>query len=153
MRRHHNTGSEESGVSRRSLLVGGGAAVAAGAAGTLGLPGPAGASSVGRAAPLPKPIPGGVPADPADPTSPFLHFFLPGPTDAVTPIIGLEGMGLDVESSLITDFHGDVAFAVVAGEALGNDGNTYGVEFDVRVMSGTYIAENGTQRWAKFAFL
>ena len=138
----------------------GGAAIAAGAIGatTLGSR-PASAQDLLSADryrnlnpnPLPKPIPGGVPLDPADPVGSLIHWYLPGPTDAVTPIIGLQGMGLDVEPSSITDFDGKTAFAVVAGEVETSDGPQL-VEFDVRVMEGQYVAEDGTTNKAAFAF-
>ncbi len=84
----------------------------------------------------------------------IIHFFLPGPEDAVTPIIGLHGMGLDVEPSTLTDFKGFTAFAVLAGRqaAEGSDGKTYDVEFDLRVMEGEYIAADGSHQRGAFAF-
>lgn len=148
------TDSARTGFGRRHFLVGAGAAGAAtavsSAAGIL----PAGASVdrfAGPASGLPRPIPGGV--DSGDPRVGFIHWFLPGPTTATTPVLGLGGMGLDVEPSTITDFEGFVAYAVLAGEAEASDGNTYPCEFDVRVMDGRYIADDGNEYEAAFAFL
>ncbi len=140
-------------VGRRRFLLGAGAATAAVATTTV-TAGPAGASPVSArttASPLPKPIPGGF--DTGVPSVGFINFFLPGPPGSVTPVLGLPGGGLDVESSTITDFHGTTAFAVLAGEATASDGGTYPFEFDVRVMEGTYVAESGEERKAAFAFL
>lgn len=81
-----------------------------------------------------------------------MDFFLPGPTDATTPFLDLPGEGLDVEPSTITDFRGRTAFAVVSGQAHGNDGTRYNVEFDVRVMEGRYVADDGSRRDGAFAF-
>jgi hypothetical protein len=106
-----------------------------------------------RPSPLPKPIPGGVPLDPDDPENSLIHWYLPGPTEAVSPILGLQGMGLDVEASSITDFSGKTAFAIVSGEAQTNDGDTLQVEMDVRVMQGRYVGEDGAEHNSIFAFL
>jgi hypothetical protein len=82
-----------------------------------------------------------------------IHWWLPGPTDASTPIIGLEGFGLDDDPSTITDFDGVSAFAVVAGKVKGTDGELYDCEFDVRAMKGAYVGEDGKKRHGAFAFL
>ena len=140
-------------IGRRGLLAG----AAAVTAGTLVGPQPASASGSQSNStelpkgPAPKPIPGGV--DSGDPNVGFIHWWLPGPTDATTPIIGLAGFGLDVDPSTITDFDGDVAMAVVAGSVVGSDGETYACEFDVRAMKGDFIAETGKKRHGAFAFL
>ena len=140
--------------SRRKMLAGAGAATAAGAAAMVATPSAAGATTIPRhPSPLPKPIPGGVPLDPADPENSLIHWYLPGPTDAVSPILGLQGMGLDVEGSSITDFYGEVAFAIVSGEAHTSDNETLQVEFDVRVMSGRYVGEDGNEHNSIFAFM
>ena len=67
------------------------------------------------------PLPGGGEA----PVGVVHGWFVPGPEGTVTPIIGIPGLGLDVEPSLITDFMGFTAFAIVAGQAEGSDGKTY----------------------------
>jgi hypothetical protein len=119
-----------------------------GASGSVDLANPASATELRQALPAPSPIPGGFDAPPVG----FVHAFLPGPEDAVTPFFGLRGMGLDVEPSLITDFAGFTAFAVVAGQAEGSDGKTYNVESDLRVMEGSYVAEDGSLQQGTLAF-
>lgn len=141
-------------LGRRRLLAGAGAVALTGAVGSAT---PAQAHGGHRHAhrmvlPAPKPIPGGTEVGLPAPYD-FIHIFLPGPTDATTPFLGLPGEGLDVEPSTITDFRGRTAFAVVSGTARGNDGEMYNVEFDVRAMEGEYIAEDGSQRRGAFAFL
>ncbi len=49
-------------------------------------------------------------------------------------------------------FQGFTAFAVLSGQATGSDGKTYNVEFDVRVMEGEYIAEDGSHQRGTFGF-
>ncbi len=132
-------------------MLGAGALAAATAATTVGASPADAAGRVGRADPLPRPIPGGI--DTGDPRVGFIHWFLPGPTDATTPVLGLPGFGLDVEPSTITDFKGFTAYAVLAGEATDQDGQTYPCEFDVRVMEGRYLDEQGDEHRAAFAFM
>jgi len=136
-------------LGRRQLLVGTGAAAAViGAGGAVGRTRPATAAALQRALPAPLPIPGGVDA----PSVGFIHIFLPGPEGAVTPFFRIPALGLDVEPSTLTDYRGFTTFAVLAGQAEGSDGNTYNVEFDVRVMRGVYIAEDGSRQRGTFAF-
>ena len=123
-----------------------GAGVAATALGPLASPASADQSSPTQ--PVPHPIPGGL----EDPAAGFIHFYLPGPEGSITPVIGLPGMGLDVEPSTMTDFWGYTAFAVVAGEANGSDGGTYPFEADIRVMDGVYLDDNGRRREGVYAF-
>lgn len=139
-------------VSRRSFVIGAGAAGAI-ATTTAVTASPAGAAStLPPAVPVPEPIPGGFLLDPADPAS-IIHFLLPGPPGATTQMFGFAAEGLDVDPSTMTNFSGNHAFAVLAGEASGSDGNTYNVEFDVRIYSGQYIAADGVERDAAFAFM
>ena len=51
------------------------------------------------------------------------------------------------------DYRGFTTYAVISGEAAGSDGNTYDVEFDVRVMHGTYQTPDGAQHDSTFAFM
>lgn len=140
-------------IGRRHFLAGAGAAAVAGSFGTLGVARPASAKAgLPRALPAPSSIPGGVAGIPGHPVLDFIHWFLPGPTDATTPFIGLPGFGLDVEPSLITDYRGFTAFAVLSGQARGSDGKTYNVEFDVRVMEGEYVAADGSHQRGAFGF-
>lgn len=103
------------------------------------------------AIPVPEPIEGGFLLDPADPNS-IIHFQLPGPEGTATQHFGFPAEGLDVDPSTMTNFNGFHAMAVVAGSAQGSDGNTYDMEFDVRVMEGKYKAADGVEREAAFAF-
>ncbi len=144
------------GLSRRRFLTGVGAAVAAGSLAPAAFARPAHASAHGAAllgGPLPKPIaatvPSGVPVAPFD----IIHWLLPGPEGSATPLLGLPGFGLDVDPSTVTDFHGFTAYAVVAGGGVGSDGNAYDVEFDIRVMSGEFVAEDGGTHEGTFGFL
>jgi hypothetical protein len=82
----------------------------------------------------------------------FIHGFVPGPEGSSTPFAEIPGMGLDVEPSTFTNFQGFTAFAVLSGQATGSDGKTYNVEFDVRVMEGEYIAEDGSHQRGTFGF-
>jgi hypothetical protein len=105
--------------------------------------------------PAPKPIPGGLDlsgfgvAPPYD----FIHVFPPGPENIRLPFTGGRLQGLDVEPSTLTDFHGATAVAFHVGEAKGNDGHTYNLETDMRVMEGKYVAADGTTRHGSFALI
>jgi hypothetical protein len=137
-------------IGRRRLLVGTGAAAAVvGAVGTVGRVKPAAATELRRAKPAPSPIPGGFDAGP--PVG-FLHVFLPGPEDRVTPFSKFPSEGLDVEPNTITNFKGFTVFAVLAGQAEGSDGKTYNFETDLRVMEGEYMAEDGSRHRGAFGF-
>ncbi len=137
-------------IGRRLLLVGTGAAAAiAGAVGAVGRVKPASATELRRAKPAPLPIPGGF--DTGPPVG-VVHSFLPGPVGSFTPFFRLPGGGLDVEPSTMTNFKGFTASAVLSGQAEGSDGKTYNVEFDLRVMEGEYIAEDGSHQQGTLAF-
>jgi hypothetical protein len=82
----------------------------------------------------PAPIPGGS------------HIFAPGPRAR-----GL--MGLHVEPSSITDFQGTVALAYLSGTATDGGGQHYDLAVDLRIMSGDYVAMDGTTRTGAFAFI
>jgi hypothetical protein len=71
-----------------------------------------------------------------------IHVFTPGP----------QGLGLDVEPSLITNFKGFTAFTLLAGQAEDSDGKTYDVHSDLRVMAGEYVAEDSSHHQGTFAF-
>jgi len=92
-------------------------------------------SSVGRAANAePVPIPGGA------------HLFSPGPRS-----LGL--MGLHVEPSSISDFQGVVALAYLSGSATDGESHRYDLAVDLRIMSGDYVAADGSAQTGTFAFI
>jgi len=74
------------------------------------------------------------------------HIFAPGPRSQ-----GL--MGLQIEPSSITDFQGTVALAYLSGTATDGGGQHYDLEVDLRIMSGDYVATDGSTRTAAFAFI
>jgi hypothetical protein len=136
-----------SSINRRDLFKYG---AATGAAATVGAVMPAAhahAHRLPRVLPAPKPIPGGIQI----PGGPLIHTFLPGPEDVTLPFTGLTLQGLDVEPSVITDYRGSTALAYHVGTATGSDGRQYDLETDIRVMQGTYDAEDGSRRHGLFA--
>jgi hypothetical protein len=114
-------------------------AAAQGSGGPVTLPQPSSAAALQQALPAPLPIPGG---EDVGPPVGIVHQFVPGP----------QGLGLDVEPSLITNFKGFTAFTIVEGQAEGSDGKTYDVRSDLRVMAGEYVAEDGSHHRGTFAF-
>ena len=80
------------------------------------------------------------------------HWLLPGPVGSTTQVLQLPGFGLDVDPSLITDYHGFTAYGVLAGSARDTTGAEYDVELDLRVMQGEYAAEDGTTHYGTFGF-
>jgi hypothetical protein len=138
-------------ISRRQLFKYGASAGAAATVGPLlpAMTGVAHAHGLPRVLPAPKPIPGGI----ALPNGTTIHVFPPGPPDVTLPFSGLTLAGLDVEPSLITDYKGVTALAYHAGTATGSDGKRYNLETDMRAMSGTYVATDGTRRHGLFAFI
>lgn len=144
-------------LNRRRFLRHAGVAAAVGTAGSVVAASPAEASGHGRTSiprsGLPKPIEFVVDAGAGlpDPFR-FIHFGLPGPDGATTQVLEIPSDGLDANPSTIGDFEGFTAFAVIAGTATGGDGESFDCEFDVRVMQGKYIAEDGKQRHGTFAF-
>lgn len=132
-----------------------GAAAAFGGTASLGLAGPAAAHGGSpspfpmRPAPLPIPFtagPTGAPA-PFD----FIHWTLPGPVGATTPINGLASFGLDVHRSSIWNYDGYTTYAVISGTAESNEGPR-DVELDIRVMQGTYEDDSGARHEGTFGF-
>jgi hypothetical protein len=97
----------------------------------------------------PKPIPGGIQI----PDGPQFHVWAPGDPSVTLPFSGLTLMGFDVDPGTIVDFRGFSAVAFHAGTAVGSDGATYNLETDLRAYKGTYIAADGTRRFASFAFI
>jgi hypothetical protein len=97
----------------------------------------------------PTPIPGGIQI----PGGPQIHVWAPGDPSVTLPFSGATLMGFDVDPSTITDFRGFSAVAFHAGTAIGGDGATYNLETDLRAYKGTYVAADGSQRLASFAFI
>lgn len=141
-------------MSRRAFI--GGTAAAAALVGTAGVAAPAHAHEplTGPAKPAPSPIGAIIPSGVTEPAFlEFIHWLLPGPIGSSTPFIGIPGFGLDVEPSTMGDYRGFTTFAVVSGQAEGSDGNSYDLEFDIRVMRGEYQAADGSRHHGTFAFL
>lgn len=92
--------------------------------------------------PEPKPIPGGSTL----PDGSLIHVFAPGSPGVTLPFTKVALEGLDVEPRVVTDHNGFAALAYHVGTAMGNDGKTYDLETDMRVMSGSYVAADGTRR-------
>ena len=74
------------------------------------------------------------------------HIFAPGPASLGLP-------GLNVNPSSIGDFDGTVALAYVKGHATGADGHRFDMANDMRVMTGTYLAADGSRHLGAFAFI
>jgi hypothetical protein len=74
------------------------------------------------------------------------HIFAPGPTS-------LGFAGLQVNPSSIGDFDGTVALAYVKGHATGTDGHRFEMANDMRIMTGTYLAADGSRHRGSFAFI
>lgn len=133
-------------ISRRKFVLGSaGAVAAAGTTGNLSMP----QTAEARRPPLPapKPIPGGLRL--ADGS--IIHVLPPGPDGMVLPHTGLQLIGFDVEPSTMTDIKGLSARAYVIGKAAGSDGKEYDLEVDIAPFTGTYVAEDGSQREGTFA--
>ena len=137
-------------IGRRSLLLASAGTIAAGVTAALGQPGVSEArfGALPKAPlPAPKPIPGGT----TFPPFPLIHELFPGPETITLPFTLVTLQGLNVEPSTITDFRGTTALAYHVGTATGSDGVTYGLETDIRVMEGDYIAEDGSRHQGTFA--
>ena len=74
------------------------------------------------------------------------HIFAPGPKALGLP-------GLNVNPSSIGEFDGAVALAYVKGHAIGADGHRFDMANDMRIMSGTYLAADGSRHLGAFAFI
>lgn len=145
-------------MKRRTFLTGLGAAAVVGSTGGAAIAAPRrpAAPSPFPNASAPKPIP--FVAGPTGAPAPFdfIHWTLPGPAGAVTPINGLPAFGgaadpIDSDPSVITDFEGFTAYSVIAGTAESSEG-PMDVELDIRVFDGRYIGQDGKQYRGTFAF-
>jgi len=74
------------------------------------------------------------------------HIFAPGPRS-----LGLGGLAANPSS--IGDFGGVVAIAYAKGRAVGGDGHRFLMVNDMRIMSGAYLAADGSQHSGSFAFI
>jgi hypothetical protein len=74
------------------------------------------------------------------------HIFAPGPKSLGLP-------GLQVNPSSIGDFDGAVALAYVKGHATGADGHRFDMVNDVRIMTGMYLAADGSRHVGSFGFV
>jgi hypothetical protein len=83
---------------------------------------------------MPVPVPGGQ------------HIFAPGPAS-----LGLQG--LQANPSSIGDFDGTLALAYLKGHATGVNGQRFRMQDDMRVMTGTYLAADGSRHVGSFAFI
>jgi hypothetical protein len=143
--------TERSQVDRRTILRYGAATAAAAtiAPALPALASPASAHGPHRVLPAPKPIPGGLPL----PDGSVIHVFAPGPVGVTLPYTGVQLQGLDVEPSVITDYSGFTALAFHVGTATDGDGTAYNLETDIRVLSGSYVAADGSHRRGVFGFI
>jgi len=83
---------------------------------------------------MPVPVPGSA------------HVFAPGP-----PALGLQGV--DANPSSIGDFDGTVALAYLQGRAKDASGRRFKMSNDMRVMTGRYLAADGSPHVGSFAFI
>ena len=74
------------------------------------------------------------------------HIFAPGPKSLGLP-------GVNVNPSSIGDLDGAVALAYVKGHATGGDGHRFDMGNDMRIMTGTYLAADGSRHLGAFAFI
>jgi len=140
-----------SSFSRRRLVTGA-AAAAAGLALTPALA----AADDGRdnhdhAAPIPKPIPGGLDVSPHPLET--IHVWAAGKAGITLPFSHAQLQGTDTEPTTIGDFSGVSAVAFHVGTATGKDGKRYNLETDMRVFAGTYVAANGQRRRGAFGLI
>ncbi len=84
---------------------------------------------------------GAMPVPPGGP-----HIFAPGPR-----ALGLQGP--QANPSSVGDFDGTVALVYVKGRATGGDGHRFLMLNDMRVMTGDYLAADGSRHHGSFAFI
>jgi len=86
---------------------------------------------------------GAMPVPPGGP-----HIFAPGPRS-----LGLGLQGLQANPSSVGDFDGTVALAYLQGRATGGDGHRFMMVNDMRIMTGDYLAADGSRHHGSFAFI
>jgi hypothetical protein len=80
------------------------------------------------------------------PVPPPGEIFAPGPK-----VLGLQGPKANPSS--IGDFDGTVALVYLRGRATGGDGHPFLMQNDMRIMTGTYRAADGSEHRGTFAFV
>ena len=84
---------------------------------------------------------GALPVPPGGP-----HIFAPGP-------VALGAQGPQANPSSVGDFDGTVALAYLKGRATGGDGHRFAMLNDMRIMTGDYLAADGSRHHGSFAFI
>jgi len=84
---------------------------------------------------------GAMPVPPGGP-----HIFAPGPRS-----LGLQGP--QANPSSVGNFDGTVALAYLKGRATGGDGHRFLMLNDMRIMTGDYLAGDGSRHHGSFAFI
>jgi hypothetical protein len=74
------------------------------------------------------------------------HIFAPGPRSR-------DLQGPQVNPSSIGDFEGTVALVYLKARATGGDGHRFLMLNDMRVMTGDYLAADGSRHHGSFAFI
>jgi len=80
------------------------------------------------------------------PVPPPGQIFAPGPR-----ALGLRGPKANPSS--VGDFNGTVALVYLKGRATGGDGHPFLMQNDMRIMTGTYRAADGSEHRGTFAFV
>ena len=78
---------------------------------------------------------------------------MPVPVPGVNHIFAPLPTSLNVNPSSVGDFNGTVALAYVKGHATGADGHRFDMANDMRIMTGTYQAADGSRHLGSFAFI
>jgi len=78
---------------------------------------------------------------------------MPIPVPGVNHIFAPLPTSLQVNPSSIGDFDGTVALTYVKGHATGGDGHRFDMANDMRIMTGTYLAADGSRHLGSFAFI
>jgi hypothetical protein len=84
---------------------------------------------------------GAMPVPPGGP-----HIFAPGPRS-----LGFQGP--QANPSSVGNFDGTVVLAYLKGRATGGDGHRFLMLNDMRVMTGDYLAADGSRHHGSFAFI
>ena len=80
------------------------------------------------------------------PVPPPGQIFAPGPK-------ALNFQGPKANPSSVGDFNGTVALVYLKGRATGGDGHPFLMQNDMRIMTGTYRAADGSEHRGTFAFV